>query len=284
MVRQKLNNKGFSFVELVIAVAILAVIMVSISTFMGSTTAVYTRTTKDNEVQIEAQNVYNTITNSIMQANKVIIMLYDDAGDAYASYDSYVSDDQADVVGFDSTNGRLVTYDSTSKKYKALKSFMIPMVNKAGDAGYYNATSAKAFQYLKTLNGTDYEYKECPVRALFVEYQTKKADGTYGIANITYHVSKDGKLYMNRHDEDDSTWSIPGTTTYAGRIDFTENADNLLSTKLNYTDHINCGFKVVVDADANSIGIALDFKNATITYDSMGMTKIRNSNVLTKPQ
>lgn len=286
MVKQKLNNKGFSFVELVIAVAILAVIMVSISTFMGSTTAVYTRTTKDNEVQIEAQNVYNTITNSIMQANKVIIMLYDDAGDAYANHDNYVSDNQPGVVGFDSTDGKLVTYDSTSKKYKPVKNFQIPIVNKAGQHGNYNLNGdgIKAFQYLKTLNGTDYEYKECPVRALFVEYQTKKADGTYGIANITYHVSKDGKLYMNRHDEDDATWTISGSDTYEGRIDFTENADNLLSSKLNYTDHINCGFKVVVDADANSIGIALDFKNATITYDSMGMTKIRNSNVLTKPQ
>ncbi len=280
MVKQKLNNKGFSFVELVIAVAILAVIMVSISSFMASTTAVYTRTTKDNEVQIEAQNVYNTITNSIMQADDIVMFLYQPSAASSGNYTVYVSGNHPDAAGVDRTTGKLVKKDGV--QYKPLR-YLVPMANSTGGCGGYYPTSIYAFSSLKTVDASNVStYTEYDVKSMMISYQTKNASGNYVKASVTYTVGSDGNLYMNRHVEGEASWKN-GSNTYEGRVDMEESADNLLTDNLNYTDYKNCGFKVVVDAESNSIGISLDFKNASFTYESLGMTKIRNSNVLARP-
>lgn len=266
MVRQKLNNNGFTFIELVITVAILAIIMVSISTFMASTTAVYTRTTKDNEVQIEAQEVYNTINTSIMQANVVKLLAKSSGGGSLW----YATDEQTGVTGYKESTGVLVNKTGSTVSFS--EHFVTSAGSKSHRTGYY-----RAFKTLKEADSTDPTkviYEDILVDALYIEYQTKKSDGTYTTAYVTYVVDPStGKLYMNRHLEGE---------TNAGIIDKSISAENLLSDKLLYTSGTDYGFKVNVDADANSIGVILDFKNATMTYKTLGMTKIRNSNVLTR--
>ncbi len=63
------SNKGVSLVELVIGIAILAVIGFAIATFMKSGTMSYSSTSKDVNLQYEAQLVTNHINDILTEAN-----------------------------------------------------------------------------------------------------------------------------------------------------------------------------------------------------------------------
>ena len=66
------SNKGVSLVELVIGIAILAVIGFAIATFMKSGTMSYSSTSKDVNLQYEAQLVTNHKTLSIVTSERQI--------------------------------------------------------------------------------------------------------------------------------------------------------------------------------------------------------------------
>lgn len=73
----KTKNKGFSLVELLIAVAILSIIMVMISGFLSSTLIAQKRTKKNMQMQTEAQRIYAQLSEVIMQATYVRVQTED---------------------------------------------------------------------------------------------------------------------------------------------------------------------------------------------------------------
>lgn len=260
MVKQKFNNNngGFTFIELVIAVAMLTIVMGSIVQFMATTTVTYNRTNHDNEVQSQAQDVYDTISSCIMQANKVI--LYGDAGggDEY-----FISDNQPKVEFIDPTTGKLL-----NSSRKTLK-FSLPYDNSGSITA--NSVSAKAFSILSE-HGSTNNYQDVTVKAIYFEYQTKRSGTTYEACYATFfYDSTEGKLYLNRHYESEGT-------TYQGVMDMNPKKESILCKSIDKTD----GFKVTVDADANCIGLILKFDNYKMSYETLGMTKIRNGNVLAR--
>ncbi len=64
--REKLDNAGFSLVELLVAMAILGVVAVIIYTMMTSSSRFYQRASSDADIQMEAQLVANTISDLII--------------------------------------------------------------------------------------------------------------------------------------------------------------------------------------------------------------------------
>ena len=73
MRRRKLD-KGFTLVELIIALAVLAFLMTAVSSFMGSSLLNTRKTKADLKVSASAQLVYNEITDCLMQATNVVII------------------------------------------------------------------------------------------------------------------------------------------------------------------------------------------------------------------
>lgn len=71
---KKKNNQGFSLVELLIAIVILALIMVALASFLATTTKTYTRTRNNIEVQRTGQEVYDMIADKIMQASEIRVI------------------------------------------------------------------------------------------------------------------------------------------------------------------------------------------------------------------
>lgn len=70
------SNSGFTLIELVIAMAILAFLMTAVCSFMGTGVMNFKKTKADIEVHNSAQDVYDQIADSIMSANKLIICAY----------------------------------------------------------------------------------------------------------------------------------------------------------------------------------------------------------------
>ena len=64
--KTKMNNKGFSLVELLIAMAILAVVSLCVYSFMNTGARLYGKTSSDADIQKEAQLVANTISDLII--------------------------------------------------------------------------------------------------------------------------------------------------------------------------------------------------------------------------
>lgn len=70
------NNNGFTLIELIIAIAILAFLMTAVSSFMGSGVLSFKKAKADITVHTSAQDVYDSLTDSIMSANDIIIYGY----------------------------------------------------------------------------------------------------------------------------------------------------------------------------------------------------------------
>lgn len=63
---KKLNNKGFSLVEILVAMAILGVVSLAIYSFMNTGARLYQKTSSDADIQTEAQLVANSISDLII--------------------------------------------------------------------------------------------------------------------------------------------------------------------------------------------------------------------------
>lgn len=63
---RKVNNKGFSLVEILVAMAILGVVSLAIYSFMNTGAKLYQKTSSDADIQTEAQLVANTVSDLII--------------------------------------------------------------------------------------------------------------------------------------------------------------------------------------------------------------------------
>lgn len=141
---KKTNNRGFSLVELILAIAILAIIMIAVASFMGTTTRTYTKTKNDIEVQEKGQEIFDSISDKLMQAT--CIRIGTTAGDEYYSYPS---ENKYEFSGIDDASKEAsISYISMAYERK----------NGAGeyetvvDTYYYNATGKQL--YMERINGS----------------------------------------------------------------------------------------------------------------------------------
>jgi prepilin-type N-terminal cleavage/methylation domain-containing protein len=66
-----MNNKGMSLLELVIAMAISAIVIMMIVSFISAAFRVFRKTNDEVNLQMEAQTTINQLTNILMEAKKV---------------------------------------------------------------------------------------------------------------------------------------------------------------------------------------------------------------------
>lgn len=74
--RNTIKNKGFTMVELIISLAILAMVTVAIVGVMTSQTSIFRKSKKDLEVQTTASETYEKINDAVMQAKYIYIEGY----------------------------------------------------------------------------------------------------------------------------------------------------------------------------------------------------------------
>lgn len=95
---KKADNKGFTFIELVLYIGILSVFMVAVTTMIGSVVASNRKMTSRKKIQNQAEEAYDTMSDMLMAAND--IKIYAKAkrvGEASAVNGVYLVPDASDL-------------------------------------------------------------------------------------------------------------------------------------------------------------------------------------------
>jgi len=264
----KQNNKGVTLIELIISIAILALLMVAVIGVMNTNVVIFRKSKADLAVQSSAQDVYNHMTDSIMQAKSVRIEGY-----TASSPITFVTTDVGGV------REGISLFDG-----KYLKGSDIAALPTGDQVNYTD------FKTLKTLKaGTTDEYE-------LTDVYLKKFQVTYAVP-LDPHYVPDG-VDTGEDDKDECTvtytfdknvMKVEMSYKYMSKMNTGESDDDsrIYTNQLNYvkmsdTDDAKTvtGAVAQVDAENNSIAITLYFADKSMSYKTIGMVDIRNSFVL----
>lgn len=151
----KLNKKGFTLVELICAIALLAIVGLSVAGFIMMSTRTYGTAAEQVDVQYEAQQALNQIKEMVLDANRGVNMYTtykDDATDeirtlanpyfAIFNQEEYVKDDGSTGYRYPVVK---ILYDSTTNSlYYGQKTFDAVTAINVTDAVAFPATSLLA--------------------------------------------------------------------------------------------------------------------------------------------
>ncbi len=291
---QKNKNRGFSLIELLIAVAILSIIMVMISGFLSSTLIAQRKTKKSMQMQTEAQKIYYQLSEMLMQATYVRVQIdsrdrnvyvYDAesrscVSDGTKSLNSInlVPDNYANYQLGGRTQERKVRVDYDTGELYADKTNLYPA---AGNEIDIDDTSVISFRALtkETAKGVYQAYYYIIPEYIYIEYSSGKDKKSYAI----YQYDKDNRtLSMYRPDSDLAANQVPSAT-----VNFKEARDAIAGDSGVVSQYVE-NFYLTADPDGNAISFSM--KLADKNYEGYGYqlndtVKIRNSYVLSvKPQ
>lgn len=266
----KKHNQGFSLVELLIAIAILSLIMIALASFMGTTTNSYVRSRNDIELQQTGQEVFDMISDKIMQAKLIRI------GTTTAEYaavgDRNSVNAGADYALLNESGAPITTPDVSSKPVYSFDALTESTI-----------TDTNQLTYIAVL----YE---------------KEMSGSYGAVTDVYYFYQ-GSIFLFRQENaanirpssvegntgegTDITQILSNSITIANNkmsstpMETLQN-ENWVCKTIKYEEGIQAA-SIYAIPDENAVYMHLDFTKQNMENTAEGMVTIRNSYVL-KPK
>lgn len=314
MTKLKSKNDGFTLIELIIAIAVLAFLMTAISSMMGSSVFANKKAQADMTIQSDAQDTYNKITDTIMQAKDVYIFGYTFAGDP-----DFRASGSA-VTGTPALNVYALYDKRTYAKYKLNGEFdaastidanKTAIINKLAALGYsvtkadikfFNDITATDKLYVKKMIiGTAY-----PIDITKVGTKAAVSADEYDITSaITGEVLKIKTIknggVVKGYTEYDHLYNIftfnESNLYFERRYSFMNTMDDVIvdwTNEQNLKEHLySDAFSynttsgdplsacvVTVDSEKGSIGFDISFSQKNQFFQSKGIVNVRNSYVL----
>lgn len=291
------NNSGFTLIELIIAMAVLAFLMTAVGTLMGSSVLSHRKSKAEINVHTSAQATYNQISDSIMQAKEIVLIGYE----VPMAYD--FSEPGADA----GTKPNLVYY----VKNQEMKDYILARPTEYGTTG---ATDANVKFFKDFGSGTFYVYKlvvlsAAPIDTAYVtvvNQDTNNITLANGISGSHDTLKKlgtadNGTALFSGYDNVISTYTFEKNCMYfEKKYSYMTALNDVINPAVASSKeaHLyNDGFSYVntsdgtnsasiaactakVDANNGSIGIEFQFDDMNMTYTTNGMVNIRNSYVL----
>lgn len=313
---KKLNsNRGFTLIELIIAIAVLAFLMTAISSLMTSSLITNRKTQADIVVQTTAQETYNKITDALMQAKSIYVLGYtysgtpdfSKAGEAAGGTPSYfvagVYDEKTYAVR-DVVTGELKVDATKDKNRTAIVNelSLYGISANVAEVKFFHELAGKDI-YIKKLvivtsetldidqvpsaqpNGSD-EW-DCQNALTSQLVKVKRAPSGNGFSEndtvVNVFTFDEGNLYyekeyalMTGKNDKVSDW----TDADAVRRNIFSNSISYVTTD----DEPLSGCVVSLNPDKGSLAVDLYFNDKNMTYTSLGMVNVRNSYVLKAKQ
>ena len=247
--KRQTNNRGVTLVELVVALAVLAMLMVAVIMLMSNNTVIYRKTKADISVQTSAQETYSALQDSIMQAKYIELSGYTDADATIKTYKkkSLIADGDASV-GFDT----LMSTDPS------------------GTSTYTTVYPTKLTVTYSVENSDDIDNKNCTVTYYFCRYEDPEKAGQQ---KCNVYVSRD---YDASTGKKDVKWSTTGDGWKPENGTGSSKEDRDKYQEFLYTQALSEA-KIHVDYTTQSFDLDLNFYDRGQKYNTSGVVSCRNS-------
>ena len=278
---KKGNNRGMSLVELLVALAILAMLMTAVIMMMSNNTVVYRKTKADINVQTTAQETYNALQDSIMQAKDIFISGYE--GENKGSVVTYMKDVYVDWKTDKKKNGS----DLTAKEKAEIEATMSASTKTLIQE---EEGTVKRFSDLKQADGKTVQIHPTKISIRYSVKETAEIDNgncfvTYYFCRYTEQDHSKCNVYVTRQydssvGKDNDVWDAPaseGAWTPASTDDSTADDRKPYENSL-FTSSLSEA-TIGLDYESQSVDMTLDFFDKNRVYNTSGIVGIRNSYV-----
>lgn len=275
------HDSGFTLIELVIAMAILAFLMASLSSFMGIGLKSYRKNKADIELQTSSMETFNMLNENLMAASDIVILGYEVP--ASMSIDFYADTNTTDLgaakyFGTQTTEhkalyGNDITpfVDSNGAKKIIIEKIIIEssVVLDMTDVpnGMYNESEKKIKNMLKSAGSNE----------KFDEIEFKETQGVWSINDTvrTTYTFEGDKMYVEKE--------YAYMTTRNDVIDPAKKEQNIcndtVATTVDSQSTQISGCVVSIDSDSNNINIVMSFEDKHSEFVSNGTVNVRNTKV-----
>lgn len=297
------SNNGFTLIELVIALAMLAFIMTAVSAMMGNSIMTFRKSKADISVQNEAQSAYERVSDAIMQAKRVVIHGYISTD---ANMDEFKNEKNGTNVSGNFQECYLVADIDTKKE----------LVNKEGVAEgsikLFSELDPKAVVFVKDMTIDNAVAIDQPDRIKNFSSSVMSANVENVFTGQTVELKKlsDSPLVYNINDTQRNIFTFSQKNMYlerkyalqcgqntaadSGKNDVVDDWSDYDSRKLClYTDSLKYmtngtedsqkeipGCVLKVDRENGAIEVTIYFDDKNISYVTEGVVKVRNTGVL----
>ena len=256
---KKADNKGFTFIELVLYIGILSVFMVAVTTMIGSVVASNRKMTSRKKIQNQAEEAYDTMSDMLMAAND--IKIYAKAkrvGEASAVNGVYLVPDASDLRQDDGSykeGGGFKTVKIALSSDLANGSTISPCydigeLDKDTELGTISTTVDKLYIKINYASGLD----------------ASSGDSQITSCTLVYDATNK-RIYAYRMD-----------ATHAGGSSFIDSSNDESCVLAKNVEQ----FSVRVNPDEDSFAITMKLQDpqTAASYTTDGVVSLRNSNVL----
>lgn len=283
----KNKDKGFTFIELILYMAILGIFMVAVMTLISTTVASHKKQSSRQKLQSQATETYDSIADILMGASDIKI-----DGTAYVQTGTSFTQVTGSFIVPEDTYVKSAGSGSTLRKQGGVADVIQDIVSDSGvikkKSNSYDIADVKPFggagasEDVHTFIDADY---------LWIQYSSE-LDKT-AFCTITYSKT-DKKLYVFRQEMSDETLNQAKQDLKSSDSAKVNQAQAVLSSCTKYVDASSKkgtvlannvkSFQLQVNPVDNSVAVIIGFEDTKTkeTYKVTSVVGLRNSFVLKK--
>lgn len=283
----KNKDKGFTFIELILYMAILGIFMVAVMTLISTTVASHKKQSSRQKLQSQATETYDAIADILMGASDIKI-----DGTAYVQTGTSFTQVTGSFIVPEDTYVKSAGSGSTLRKQGGVADVIQDIVSDSGvikkKSNSYDIADVKPFggagasEDVHTFIDADY---------LWIQYSSE-LDKT-AFCTITYSKT-DKKLYVFRQEMSDETLNQAKQDLKSSDSAKVNQAQAVLSSCTKYVDASSKkgtvlannvkSFQLQVNPADNSVAVIIGFEDTKTkeTYKVTSVVGLRNSFVLKK--
>lgn len=281
------KDKGFTFIELILYMAILGIFMVAVMSLISTTVASHKKQSSRQKLQSQATETYDAIADILMGASDIKI-----DGTAYVQTGTSFTQVTGSFIVPEDTYVKSAGSGSTLRKQGGVADVIQDIVSDSGvikkKSNSYDIADVKPFggagasEDVHTFIDADY---------LWIQYSSE-LDKT-AFCTITYSKT-DKKLYIFRQELDDETLNQAKQDLKSSDSAKVNQAQAVLSSCTKYVDASSKkgtvlannveSFQLQVNPVDNSVAVIIGFEDTKTkeTYKVTSVVGLRNSFVLKK--